>query len=131
MLLCDVAVNLLVIPAGILFLSFSKWYVVSDAADSSIGLGIFLGHVERDTNRERCNTARPIKLDVPSANVLFGFLHCVSRIPSRFRRNATPSNEGQYENAQGFHLTLIALGEVFFGVINDVIRAERPVTIKN
>src|SRR5436309_9489995 len=123
--------NLSVVPAPIPFPTVSKWFVVSYPADSSIGLGIFLGHVERDTNRERCNTARPIKLDVPSANVLFGFLHCVSRNPSRFRRNATPSNEGQYENAQGFHLTLIALGEVFFGVINDVIRAERPVTIKN
>ena len=105
MLLTNVGVNLLVIPAGILFLSFSKWYVVGDTAISGVSFRILLSHVERDTNWERCNTARPIKLDVPGANVLFGFLDCISRIPSRLGRNATRSDEGQYENARDLHLT--------------------------
>src|SRR5439155_8107 len=131
MLLTDISKNLLVVPAGVFFLSLSKWYVVGDATDSSIGLGIFLSHLGRNTDWHRRDAAGPIKLDMPGANILLSFLDGISRIPSRLRRNATPSNEGQYENAQGFHLTLIALGEVFFGVINDVIRAERPVTIKN
>ena len=39
MLLSDVGVNLLVVPAGIFFLSFPKWYVVGDTADSSVRLG--------------------------------------------------------------------------------------------
>src|SRR5258708_33032478 len=39
MLLTDVGKYLLVVPARVFLLSFSKWYVVSDAANSSIGLG--------------------------------------------------------------------------------------------
>ena len=39
MLLSDVGVSLLVIPAGIFFLSFSKWYVVGDAANSAFAFG--------------------------------------------------------------------------------------------
>src|SRR5436190_14187492 len=105
MLLSDVGVNLLVIPAGILFLSFSKWYVVGDTAISGVSLRILLSHVERDTNWEGCNTARPIELDMPCPNILFGFLHSISRIPGRRRRNATASNERQYENAEYLHTT--------------------------
>jgi len=40
MLLSDVGVNLLVIPAGVFFLSFAKWYVVSDTTPAS-ALGYF------------------------------------------------------------------------------------------
>jgi len=42
---------------------------------------------------------------MPCANILLGFLYGVSRIPSRLGPNATPGNEGQYENAQDFHPT--------------------------
>jgi len=41
-LLSDISKNLRVVPTRILFLSFSKWYVVGDTADSGIGFGIFL-----------------------------------------------------------------------------------------
>src|SRR5438046_1597464 len=99
MFLTNVRKHLLVVPAGIFFLSFSKRYVVGDTAISGVSFRILLSHVERDTNWERCNTARPIKLDVPGANVLFGFLDCISRIPSRLRGNATRSNKGNRENA--------------------------------
>ena len=105
MLLSDVGVNLLVVPAGIFFLSFSKGYVVGDAANSSIGLGIFLSYFNRDTDWPRRNAARPIKLDVPGANVLFGFLDGISRIPSGLGRNATSSSKRQYENAEYLHTT--------------------------
>ena len=91
MLLTDVGENLLVVPAGIFFLSFSKWYVVGDTANSSVRLGIIFSYLERDTHWSGRNATRPIKLDMPCANVLLGFLHGVSRIPSRLRRNATPS----------------------------------------
>ena len=64
MFLTDVRKHLLVVPARVFFLSFSKRYVVSDAAISGVSLGILLSHVERDTNRERRCTARPIKFDV-------------------------------------------------------------------
>src|SRR3954463_1295507 len=70
MLLSDVGVSLLVIPAGIFFLSFSKWYVVGDAANSSVRLRIILGYLERDTHWAGRNAIRPIKLDMPKANVL-------------------------------------------------------------
>src|SRR5438093_8348640 len=103
-LLTNVSKDLLVVSAGIFFLSFSKWYVVRDAADSSIGLGIFLGHVERDTNWHRRDAARPIKLDMPCPNILFGFLHGISRIPSRLRSDATTSNERQSEKVYDLHL---------------------------
>src|SRR5438094_8701638 len=100
MLLSDVGVNLLVIPAGILFLSFSKWYVVGDTAISGVSFRILLSHVERDTNWERCNTARPITLDVHGANDLFGFIDCISRIPSRLGRIAPRSDDGQLVTAR-------------------------------
>src|SRR5436309_11287038 len=105
-LLTNVSKHLLVVAAGIFFLSFPKWYVVRDAADSSIGLGIFLGHLERDTNWHRRDAARPIKLDMSCPNILFGFLHGISRIPSRLRRNATPGSQRQYENAECLHTTI-------------------------
>src|SRR5205809_1659019 len=99
MLLTDVGKHLLVVPARVFLLSFSKWYVVSDAAISGVSLRVLLSHVERDTNRERRNTACPIELDMPCPNILFGFLDGISRIPSRLRGNATRSNKGNCENA--------------------------------
>jgi hypothetical protein len=57
MLLTDVGKHLLVVPARVFLLSFAKGYVVGDAAISSVSLRILLSHVERHTNRERCNTA--------------------------------------------------------------------------
>jgi hypothetical protein len=104
MLLTDVGKHLLVVPARVFLLSFSKWYVVGDAAISSVSLRILLSHVERDTNRERCNTARPIKLNVPGANVLLGFLNGVVRIPGRIRCNTKRSSESQSQSAKDFHL---------------------------
>ena len=65
MLLSDVGVNLLVVPAGIFFLSFSKWYVVGDTANSSIRLRIIFSYLERDTHWSGRNATRPIKLDMP------------------------------------------------------------------
>ena len=91
MLLSDVGVNLLVVPAGIFFLSFSKWYVVSNTANSSVRLGIIFSYLERDTHWSGRNATRPIKLDMPCANVLFGFLHGVSRIPGWFRCMQSPA----------------------------------------
>src|SRR5438270_5919444 len=85
--LTDVGKHLLVVSARVFLLSFSKWYVVSDAAISGVTLQILLSHVERDTNRERRYTARPIKFDMPCPNILFGFLYGISRIPGRLRRN--------------------------------------------
>ena len=64
MLLGDVGVNFLVVPAGIFFLSFSKGYIVGDAADSSVGLGIFPGYFDRNSHWPRRNATRPIELDV-------------------------------------------------------------------
>ena len=66
----DTGKHLLVVPAGIFFLSFSKWYVVGDAANSSVRLGIILGYLERDTHWAGRNATRPVKLDMPKANVL-------------------------------------------------------------
>lgn len=103
MFLSNVSVNLLVVAAGIFFLPFSKWYVVGDAADSSIGLGIFLGHLDRNTYWHRRDAARPIELDMPCANIVLRFLDGISRIPSRLRRNATPGSKRQYENAEYLH----------------------------
>jgi len=94
MLLSDVGVNLRVIPAGIFFLSFAKWYVVGDTADSGISPWIIFSYLERDTHWPGINATRPIKLDMACANVLLGFLNSVSRIPSRLRRNAIPSKQG-------------------------------------
>jgi len=104
MLLTDVGVNLRVIPAGIFFLSFAKWYVVGDTADSGIGPWILFSHLHRHTNWSNPNATRPIKLDMPCADVLLRFLHGISWIPSRLRRNAIPSKEGDGENAQHFPL---------------------------
>jgi hypothetical protein len=64
MLLTDIGVNLLVVPAGIFFLSFSQWYVVGDAANPSIGLEIFFGHFDRHTDWLGRNAARALKFDV-------------------------------------------------------------------
>src|SRR6476620_2682681 len=103
MLLSDVGVNLLVVPAGVFFLSFSKWYVVSNAANSSVRLGIIFSYLERDADWSGRNATRPIKLDVPCANVLFGFLHGVSRIPSWFRCQATYGDERRAEEMHNLH----------------------------
>ena len=104
-LLTNVSKHLLVVPARIFFLSLPKWYVVRDAANSSIGLWIFLGHFGRDTNWHRGDAAGPIKLDMPCANILLGFLHGISRIPSQFGCNAKTRDQGEYENAEDFHLS--------------------------
>ena len=104
MLLTDVGVNLRVIPAGIFFLSFAKWYVVGDTTNSSVSPGIFLRDLERNAYWPHPNATRPIKLDMPCADVLLRFLHGISWIPSRLRRNAIPSKEGDGENAQHFPL---------------------------
>src|SRR5205809_5215669 len=98
MLLTNASKHLLVVSAGVFFLSFPKWYVVGDAANSSIGLRILLRHLDRNTNWHRRDAAGPTKLDMPRPNVLLGFLHCISRIPGRLRRNAKPSSECQCEN---------------------------------
>ena len=49
MLLSNVGVNLLVVPAGIFFLSFSKWYVVANKALSRVRLRILFSYLEWDT----------------------------------------------------------------------------------
>jgi len=36
---------------------------------------------------------------------LLGFLHGISRNPRRLRRSATPGSQGEYQNAQDFHMT--------------------------
>ena len=77
MFLTNVSKHLLVVPPGVFFLSFSKWYVVGDTANSSIGLRILLGHLDRDTDWHRGDAAGPIKFDMPCANILLGFLHGV------------------------------------------------------
>ncbi len=92
MLLNDVGKNLLVVAAGIFFLSFSKWYVIGDTADSGVNPGILLSHLERNAYRPHTNAARPIKLDMACANILFGFLDGISRIPTGLRGNATASD---------------------------------------
>jgi hypothetical protein len=99
MLLTNVSKHLLVVPAGIFFLSFSKRYVVGDTANSSVRLRIIFSYLERDTHWSGRNATRPIKLDMPCANVLLGFLYGVSRIPGWIRRNANPSSDRQCENA--------------------------------
>jgi len=88
MLLSNVGVNLLVVPAGIFFLSFSKSYVVGNTANSSVRLRIILSYLERDTYWSGLNATRPVKLDMPCVNVLLRFLHGVSRIPGWIRSNA-------------------------------------------
>src|SRR5215467_16014398 len=97
-LLSNVGIHLLVIPAGILFLSFSKWYVVCDAANPGMCFGIFLSYFDRNTDWHRCNAARPIKFNISGANVLLGFLHGISRIPSRVSSIAKPDHERQCKN---------------------------------
>src|SRR5580765_655624 len=99
MLLSNVGVNLLVVAAGVFLLAFSKWYVVGNTANSSVRLGIIFSHFERDTHWSGRNATRPIKLDMPCANVLLGFLHGVSRIPGWFRCNAKPRSDRHCENA--------------------------------
>jgi len=104
-LLTNVSKHLLVVPAGIFFLSFSKWYIVGDAADSSVGLWILLSHFDRNTNWPRRDAASPVELDMPCPNILFGFLYGISGIPSRFGCNAKTRDQGEYENAEDFHLS--------------------------
>src|SRR6266550_2411526 len=104
MLLTNVRKHLLVVPARVFFLSFSKWYVVGDTANSSVHSGILLRYLDRNTYGPHSDATRPIKLDMSCANVLLGFLRGISRVPSRLRRNAIPSEEGDGENAQHFHL---------------------------
>src|SRR5215468_394897 len=103
MLLSYVGVNFLVVPAGIFFLSFSKWYVVGDTANSSVRLGIIFSQLERDTHWSGRDATGPIKLDMPCANVLLGFLHGISRVPSRIRSKASSSNDCRCENGYDFH----------------------------
>jgi hypothetical protein len=103
--LSDVSKNLFVIPAGVFFLSFPKWYIVGNTADSGVSPRILLSHLDWDTDWHRRDAAGPIKLDMPCANILLGLLHHISWVPSRLRRNATPSDEEYYENAQNLHLT--------------------------
>jgi hypothetical protein len=64
-LLSNIGVNLLVIPAGIFFLSFSKRYVVSDAANSSVRLRTIFSYFNRDTDWPGSDAARALKFDVP------------------------------------------------------------------
>src|SRR6516164_5781207 len=104
MFLRNIGVTPLVVSTGIFLLSFSKWYVVGNAAISSIGLGILLSHIERDTDWHRGDASRPIKLDVSRSNVLLSPLDDISRVPTRIRSNAKPSSERQCENTQDFHL---------------------------
>src|SRR6059058_5522781 len=104
-LLIDISKNLRVIPARVFFLSFPKRYVIGDTADSGVSFGILLRHLDRNTNWHRRNAAGPIKRNASCANILLGFLHRISRVTSRLRRNATPSDEEYSENAQDLHLT--------------------------
>jgi hypothetical protein len=90
MLLCDVGVNLLVVPAGIFFLSFSKWYVAGHTPNSGISPWILFSHLDRHADWTNPNAAGPIELYMPSANVLLGLLHGISRVPNRFRSDAQP-----------------------------------------
>jgi hypothetical protein len=94
-LLRDVGVNLLVVPARVFFLPFPKWYVVGDTPNSSVSPRILLSQFERNAYWSHRNAARPIELDVPCANILFGFLHGISRIPSRIRGKTNSSRERQ------------------------------------
>ena len=105
MFLIDIGKNLRVVPAGVFFLSFPKWYVVGDTADSSVSFEILLGHLDRNTNWHRRDAAGPIKLDMSRADILLGLLHRISRVPSRLYRNATRGDEEYSENAQDLHLT--------------------------
>ena len=90
MLLRNIGVNLLVVPAGIFFLSFSKWYVVGDTTNPRVRLRIFFCYLEWDTHWPGGNATRPIELDMPGANVLLSFLHGISGVPSRFSSDAKP-----------------------------------------
>ena len=103
MLLNDVCVNLLVVPAGVFFLSFSKWYVVGNTANSSVRLRIILSYIERDTHWSGRNATRPIKLDMPCANVLLGFLNGIGRILGWFRCQATYDDERRAEDIHNLH----------------------------
>ena len=89
----NVGVNLLVVSAGVFFLSLSKRYIVGHTTNSSVSPGILLSHFERNAYWPDRNAACPIKLDVSRPNVLLGLLHGISRIPSWLRRNAKPSSE--------------------------------------
>ena len=93
MFLSNVSKHLLVVASRVFFLSFSEWNIVGDAADASISLGILLSHLEWDTDWHRRNAAGPIELDMPCPNILFGFLHRISRVPSGLRRYARPGSK--------------------------------------
>ena len=103
MLLSNVGVNLLVVPAGIFFLSFSKRYVVGDTTISSVRLRIILSYLDRDTYWSGRNATRPIKLDMPCANDLLGFLRGISRVPGWFRCQATYDDERRGEDMYNLH----------------------------
>ena len=63
-LLSNVGVNLLVVSAGIFFLSFSKRYVIGHTANSSVSPGILPSHFHRNAYWPHAHAACPIKLDV-------------------------------------------------------------------
>jgi hypothetical protein len=83
-----VAVNFLIVAAGVFFLPFSQWYVIGNTPNASVRLGIIFSYLERDTHWSGRNATRPIKLNIACANILFGCLYGVSRIPGRVRSNA-------------------------------------------
>src|SRR4029077_16667938 len=119
MLLSNVGVNFLVVAPGVFFLSFSKWYVVGNTANSSVRLGIISSYLEGDTHWSGRNTTRPIKLDMPCANVLLGFLHGVSRIPGWFRCQATYKDERRAEDMHNLHnVTKDQLGRAKASIFN-------------
>ncbi len=103
MLQSDVGVNLLVVPAGVFFLSFSKWYVVGNTANSSVRLRIIFSYLERHTHWPGRNATRPIKLDMSCANVLLGFLRGISRIPGWLRCQATYDDKRRGEDMYNLH----------------------------
>src|ERR1044071_8501403 len=84
-LLSDIGVNFHVIPTGIFFLPFSKCHIVSDTANAGIDPWILLRQFHRYADWSDTDAAGPIKLDMPRANVLLGFLRGISRIPSLLR----------------------------------------------
>src|SRR5260370_15489047 len=103
MLLTDVGVNLLVVPAGIFFLSFSKRYVVGNTANSGVRLRIIFSYLERDTDWPGRDATRPIKLDMSRANVLLGFFDGISPIPGWFRCQATYHDDRRAEYMSTLH----------------------------
>src|SRR5438128_789014 len=106
-LLSDVGKNLRVVPARVFFLSFPKGYVVGDTADSSVSFRILLSHLDRDTDWHRRDAARPIKFDMPCANILLGFLHGVSRISKSARPQRNTRQRGPVRERASFSSNVI------------------------